>query len=75
MKESFKIPQTYEQWRHCIEVLGKIQLTPEYVAERLNVLEDRNNVERNKFANLYGQDQLARTIEWFRRVIHESSPK
>ena len=42
------IPATYDQWRYCIEVLGKIELTPKYLSERLSVLEDHDHVECKK---------------------------
>lgn len=42
------IPAIDDQWRYCIEVLGKIELTPKYLSERLSVLEDHDHVECKK---------------------------
>ena len=67
------IPATYDQWRYCIEVLGKIKLTPKYLSERLAVLEDNKNAESIKFAKLYGQEHLQRTVSWFRRAAEDLS--
>ena len=67
------IPETYDQWRYCIEVLGKVELTPAYLSERLAVLEDHDHIECKKFAKLYGQEQLQRTVSWFRRAAGNPS--
>lgn len=41
MSNESDFPETYEQWRHWIEVLGKIELTPTYIAQRLAIYEDQ----------------------------------
>ena len=73
MKNENVIPETYDQWRYCIEVLGKVELTPAYLSERLAVLEDHDHIECKKFAKLYGQEQLQRTVSWFRRAAGNPS--
>ena len=35
------IPNTYEEWRHCIQDICRIPLTPAFVEERLQALADR----------------------------------
>ena len=65
------IPKTYQQWRHCIEFLGEIELSPDFIANRLAILEDDHHVENKKFAKLYGREHLQRTVEWFRRASNE----
>ena len=64
-------PTSYEKWRHCIEVLGGISLTPTYVGERLAELQDGKHAKTREFAKLYGTDHLRRTIAWFRRAADE----
>ena len=64
-------PTSYEQWRHCIEVLGKIQLTPTYIRQRLTELQDDKHAKTREFARLYGTEHLQRTIGWFRRAADE----
>ena len=67
------LPTSYEQWRHCIEVLGKTPLTRTYIGERLAELEDDKHAKTREFARLYGTDHLQRTIAWFRRAADELS--
>ena len=71
MSEDEAIPNSYEQWRYCIETLGGIELTPTYVKSRLAILQDFSNAESQKFAKLYGKAHLQRTNEWFRRAASE----
>ena len=73
MPNSVVIPENYDQWRHCIEVLGKIELTTAYIDERLEVLQDNQNPESKKFTNLYGEEHLRQTIEWFRQAAIDHS--
>jgi len=48
------IPETYEQWRHCITVECGIPLTAEFVARRLSVWRDESCEETERFRRLYG---------------------
>ena len=48
------IPQTYAQWRHCIEVDCQIALTLEFVASRLQALRNAQGQEARRFPQLYG---------------------
>ena len=65
------IPNSYEQWRHCIEVKCRIKLTPTYVSNRLEELRDRKHVKTKEFERIYGADHLKRTIAWFERAANE----
>ena len=67
------MPESYEQWKYCIEVLGKIELTPAFVGQRLAIMEDDQHAETKKFVKLYGLDRLQRTVDWFRRADSELS--
>ena len=69
------IPRSYEQWRNCIEVRCKIQLTPTYIRERLAELQDGKHKKTREFESLYGADHLERTIAWFRRAAEEMTDK
>lgn len=62
------IPETYEQWRYCIEVLGENRLTNSYLDQRLSILENKNHEECRRFASIYGEEHLQRTVDWFRRA-------
>lgn len=65
------LPGDYRQWRHCIEVLGGIELTPAYLGERLAILLDDEHPETINFAKLYGKEHLQRTVDWFCRAANE----
>ncbi|MEM7454524.1 MAG: hypothetical protein AAF456_09240 [Planctomycetota bacterium] len=71
MNNDHAFPTSYEHWRHCIEVLGKIELTPAYVRERITILEDGGHAESRKFAKLYGDEHLQRILAWFRQAAKE----
>ncbi|MEM6578887.1 MAG: hypothetical protein AAF678_10375 [Pseudomonadota bacterium] len=62
------IPRTYEEWEHCITVECGIALTPEYVAERIEALENQNDHHTLKFLEQYGKAHLGRTLAWFREA-------
>ncbi len=75
IKDEVVIPQTYDEWRHCIEVLCKIELTHAYVKERLAVMQNDQNAKTKKFAKLYGKEHLRRIIEWFRLAENDLSDR
>ena len=67
----FVIPQSYEQWRNCIEVRCKIRLTQSFIHERLAQLQNGRHATTKEFARLYGAEHLERTITWFSRAANE----
>ena len=73
MNDDDVIPSSYEQWRHCIEVRCRIQLTRSYIGQRLSELQDDQHARTREFAKLYGSDHLQRTITWFRQASEEFS--
>lgn len=58
------IPQTYAQWKHCIEKDCKIPLTKDFAQARLAVYSDAEHQETKKFINLYGNAHLNNVIDW-----------
>ncbi|QDU04403.1 hypothetical protein V6x_41310 [Gimesia chilikensis] len=71
MDNEIVIPATYEQWRNLIEGRCHIRLTPTYIRDRLTELQDGTHVKTRDFASLYGDEQLQRTIAWFKRAANE----
>jgi hypothetical protein len=61
------IPETYEQWRHCIIELCKQPLTPMYIDARIKALNDPSDYTTRKFIELYGDHQRLRTLKWFEK--------
>jgi hypothetical protein len=62
------IPQTFEQWKNCIIHDCKIDLTKEFVQERLTVYQDPKNSETQKIISLYGEKHLINIIQWFKQI-------
>ena len=62
------IPQTYAQWRHCIEVECGIAMTLPFIDERLKVWRDAGHDDTRRFAQLYGKDHCLRVQQWFEQA-------
>lgn len=62
------MPQTYSEWRNCIENDCKIKLTERFIQERLNVYTNPKNAETKKFAQLYGTNHLKNVVSWLRQA-------
>ena len=65
---SATIPETYAEWRRCIEVDCGLTLTPDFITTRLTVLSQPAHQDVQRFANLYGQAHLARVRHWFEQA-------
>lgn len=64
-------PENYEQWHHCITVDCGIDITPDFVSQRLAVWRNADNQETQRFADLYGDDYLQAVIGWFEKAAAE----
>ncbi|MEM6382568.1 MAG: hypothetical protein AAF739_07840 [Pseudomonadota bacterium] len=62
------IPTTYDEWQHCITVKCKIPLTADYVAERIEALQDMNDYHTQRFIERWGEAHHSRTLGWFREA-------
>lgn len=62
------IPQTFEEWKHCISHDCNIKLTKPFAIQRLSVYENRNHPETRKFVELYGKQHLDNIIQWYKRI-------
>lgn len=63
--------ETYQDWRHCIEVQCGIPLTADYVAERIRMLSDTTCAQTTKFVTTWGEPHRQRVLEWFRKAASE----
>lgn len=59
------IPQSFEQWKDCIENKCKIKLTPSYIEGRINELSNESHPTTQIFIKLYGQEHKNNTLNWF----------
>lgn len=62
------IPQTYEEWRHCITVTCSQPLTRPYIESRIKALNDESDYTTQKFISLYGAAQHKKTLQWFEQA-------
>lgn len=67
----FRIPQTYEEWRHCITVICRQAMTKPFIEERIKALHSASDDMTRKFIQLYGDPQRLKTLEWFERARRE----
>ncbi|MBM4225471.1 MAG: hypothetical protein FJ167_11990 [Gammaproteobacteria bacterium] len=67
----FHIPQTYDEWRHCVTVYCRQPITGPYIEERLEALSSVTDYMTVKFVDLYGEAQRLKTIEWFKKAQRE----
>lgn len=66
------IPQTFEQWQHCITVECGLALTRAFAEERLAVWNNPSADETRRFEQLYGPAHLARVAQWFARILERA---
>jgi hypothetical protein len=62
------IPQTFEQWKHCMINDCKINLTKEFAQHRLAVYHNKQNPETQNFISLYGKQHLLNIIQWLQQI-------
>lgn len=62
------VPQTYEDWVQCITVACGIPLTPDFIARRIEALEDQTGPHTQKFIDRWGAAHHAQTLQWFRQA-------
>ncbi|MEM1287269.1 MAG: hypothetical protein AAGH60_02850 [Pseudomonadota bacterium] len=62
------LPTNYEEWEHCITVKCGIPLTADYVAERIEALQDMNDYHTHRFIERWGDAHHQRTLAWFREA-------
>lgn len=59
------IPKSYQEWEQCITQACGIPLTADYVAERVNALQDERDYHTQKFAKQWGEAHRQQTLNWF----------
>lgn len=64
-------PNTYDEWRYCIEVKCGLQLTPEFVQQRLSSLRNDRDYQTQRFREMWGDGHLRQVITWFEKAEKE----
>ena len=65
------IPQNYAQWHHCITVECGLELTPDFIDERLAALNNQKDQHTQHFVRLYGEQYLQAVIAWFQQAQNQ----
>lgn len=58
------IPKNYEEWIDCITNKCKINISEQFITERLKVYTQTNNSETIRFKKLYSETHLNNLISW-----------
>ncbi|SEN04655.1 hypothetical protein [Nitrosomonas marina] len=66
---SAEIPETFDEWRYCIEQECKIILTRKYIEQRLTILTALDHEETQRFIRLYGDHHWQQVVSWFERAL------
>jgi hypothetical protein len=65
------IPHTYADWHRCITVDCGIQLTADYIRERLEGLRNPGHPKTAEFTRLYGPQHTQNVVRWFEQAQKE----
>ena len=66
--ENAIIPHDYDTWHHCITVDCGLELTPDYIQERISSLQNKKDFRTQQFVRLYGQQHRLNVLAWFQRA-------
>ncbi len=64
-------PTTYDEWKDCITIKCGIELTPNYVRERLDELADKKNFKTSKLIEFWGEPHYRDIVTWFQTAAEE----
>lgn len=62
------IPVTFDEWKACITVTCGIELTADFVRERMAALKDNTNAHTRELVRCYGESHVMQLIQWFEKV-------
>ncbi|MEL6686390.1 MAG: hypothetical protein AAFP97_02070 [Pseudomonadota bacterium] len=65
------IPSNYDEWERCITVDCGIPLTADFVAERIEALQNDKDYGTQKFVKQWGEAHRTQTLEWFREAARK----
>jgi len=62
------IPDSYQAWRHCIEVECRLQLTPAYIQARIAALNNPHDFHTQQFVRCWGEEHRQQVLGWFQQA-------
>lgn len=63
------MPNTYPEWRNCIEKDCGIKLTPDFAKERLQSLSNQSDPHTASFIKCYGKEYHEQVQNWFKQYL------
>ena len=63
--------ESYEQWKHCITDICRIDLTLPFVEARLQALGNLADHETRRFIDSWGEAHRQRVMGWFLQARRE----
>lgn len=73
MESTPVIPQTYAEWRHCIEAECRIPLEKPFIAARIAALSRVDHEETQRFIKLYGEQHWTNVLRWFQQADRDAA--
>lgn len=65
------IPETYDEWRHCILVECGLKLTKPFIEKRIAALRNKREHHTQQFVKRYGQSHHQQVLNWFAMAAEE----
>lgn len=62
---------TYGEWKQCLFDEDGQKFSKEFIVSRLRIMSDKNNKERIRFAEIYGEEYTVRIKEYFEKALQE----
>lgn len=65
------IPETYDEWRHCIVVECGLKLTKPFIEKRITDLQNNGEHHTQQFIKRYGRQHHQQVLNWFAKAAKE----
>jgi hypothetical protein len=62
------VPTNFQEWYHCITISCGIELTPQFIDERLKALHNPQDSYTAAFTKQYGASHLQNVIGWYKQA-------
>lgn len=62
------IPNTFAEWKYCIEKECGIALSATFIEQRIQSLTDHSDAHTIALKRLYGESHVTQLINWFQQL-------
>ncbi len=63
------IPTNFEDWKYCITKKCGLQLSQSFVQNRIQTLENKEDLQTKALIGLYGEAHYQNTLIWFKMAL------